>query len=77
MPATVTWTCDRDGTQGPSEGPAPPPGWSAVSASLTNDTGGVQTSRLALCPTCTNDLGTWLGTPVFKALPPAVPMEKP
>jgi hypothetical protein len=78
MPATVTFICDRDGTAGESNSPLPPKDWTMLSCSKTNATAGVATSRVVLCPACSDALVTFMGDggkTMFAPPPPAVPME--
>ena len=75
MPASVTYTCDRDGTNATSDGPLAPTGWVTMSCGQSNDSGGVGTARLALCPNCAADLATWMGKTLFVPLPQPVPTE--
>lgn len=68
MPVTVQWQCNRDGATAQGEGAMPPEGWSELNCSLANDSGGVATAHIVLCPTCTAALPEWMGAPVFKPL---------
>jgi len=75
MPASVTYTCDRDRTNATTEGLLAPAGWVTMSCSQSNENGGVGTRRLVLCPTCSADLATWMGKTIFVPLPQIVPTE--